>query len=115
MLCPVKPAAAVPIGAASAGSARRSSGTHGYEVLDRLATTQETAMVDELGRIDATPSKLEMQPDRSVTNREIIKLLERSLESEPHRVDIQLKLLEMRRLDDSKTDPGADLTAEAAL
>jgi hypothetical protein len=39
--------------------------------------------------------KLEMQPDGSVTNKEIIKLLEHSLESEPHRVDLQLKLLEM--------------------
>jgi Tfp pilus assembly protein FimV len=39
--------------------------------------------------------KLDMQPDGSVTNKEIIKLLEHSLDNEPHRVDLQLKLLEM--------------------
>jgi len=190
------PAAASPATTTAFGSSRRTSGTHGYEVLDRLATTQETAIVNELAmaigsaltqspetiensgtsvstapqfldrapasatatlattavipteelqalelaaalglestaRIDAgidaatdatvavtrqdmlripehddetdlllspasaAAQKLEMQPDRSVTNREIIKLLERSLEAEPHRIDIQLKLLEM--------------------
>jgi Tfp pilus assembly protein FimV len=128
----------------------RTSATHGYEVLDRLATTQETAIVNELAMaigsalaqspetaldldttaridrgadatvemthqdllrisehnvVDATDrllpqmpmsaQKLDMQPDGSVTNKEIIKLLERSLDAEPHRTDIQLKLLEM--------------------
>ena len=146
------PAAASTGGAMTYGSSRRMSGTHGYEVVDRLATTQETAIVNELAmaigsassttatiattaaipteelqalelaaaldpestaRIEAntdatveenglpfsaasTPAQsLEMQPDRSGTNREIIKLLESSLDAEPHRTDIQLKLLEM--------------------
>lgn len=44
---------------------------------------------------EAGGQKLEMQPDGSMTNKEIIKLLEHSLDIEPHRVDLQLKLLEM--------------------
>jgi hypothetical protein len=206
----VRTPAAASVGSASyKSSSRRTSGTHGYEVLDRLATTQETAIVNELAmamgsalaqspenaqdsatfattaaipteelqaldlaaaldldttaRIDRTDrllpqmptsaQKLEMQPDGSVTNKEIVKLLERSLAAEPHRIDIQLKLLEMyhqealgqrerfhsllgkvaaehrglspaqqlhvdmlqRTLDDSKSDSGSHIPAEAAV
>jgi hypothetical protein len=63
------------------------------QAMFQIAATAEYARPERNGSLQA--QKLEMQPDGSVTNKEIIKLLEHSLDTEPHRVDLQLKLLEM--------------------
>jgi Tfp pilus assembly protein FimV len=61
----------------------------------RIGATGKRTRPDPALLALAADRKLEMQPDGSITNKEIIKLLERSLNSEPHRIDIQLKLLEV--------------------